>query len=54
MTDPKWQGKIYLKSGGAPITVEVNAFNSFQVKKAIEAMYGTNFKSWYMQPYQVK
>lgn len=38
----------------AVITVEVVAFNSFQAQKAIEAMYGSNLKSWFMHPYQVK
>lgn len=54
MTDPKWQAKINLKTGGAPVTVEVNAFNSSQAQKMIEAMYGSNLKSWHMHPYQVK
>jgi len=53
MQDPTWEAKIYLKTSYSPLTVQITAPFKYQAKKAIEAMYGNNIKSWGMGPYMI-
>lgn len=54
MAAKTYEGKIYLKSGGQSLPVQVKANSSSQAKKAIEAQYSGQFKSWSSQPREVK
>jgi hypothetical protein len=46
MTTKVFTGRIRLKSGGFPIKVSINATSNSAGKKAIEAQFGNNLKSW--------
>lgn len=48
MADQKYQGQIYIKTGGKPVTVEVFAHNVLRAREIIEAK--PEFKSWYIRP----
>lgn len=48
--EEKFYAKIYLKNLPNPTVVEVMARNTMEAQKKIEAMYGGNFKSWYIRP----
>lgn len=54
MADTNFDTKVFLKNTASPVTVRVTAFNYSQAMKIIEGMYGDNFKSLYLQPYEVK
>lgn len=53
MANPTYEAKILLKNSNSPQVVQVQAFNTSQAKKAIEAMYGPSIKSWMFHPYMV-
>lgn len=44
-----YYGKIYLRSGGLPIGVQVMATSNSAAKKAIEAQYSGQIKQWARQ-----
>ena len=44
-----YSGKIRLRSGGQPIEVSVTTTTNQNAKKAIEAQYGGEIKSWFKQ-----
>ena len=44
-----YKGKIRLKSGGQPIDVSVTTTSNQNAKKAIEAQYNGQIKSWFKQ-----
>lgn len=48
MAEEKFYAKIYIKTGGNPVTVEVFAENSQRAKTIIEAK--SEFKSFYQLP----
>lgn len=46
MTTQMYYGRIRLKSGGFPIKVQIESTSPGSAKKAIEAQYAGQFKSW--------
>jgi hypothetical protein len=46
MNTKTYYGRIRLKSGGFPIKVSIGSLSNQQAKRAIEAQYGDQFKSW--------
>ena len=44
-----YRGKVRLKSGGQPIDVSVTTTSNQNAKKAIEAQYSGQLKSWFKQ-----
>jgi len=44
-----YYGKIRLKSGGQPIDVSITTTSNQNAKKAIEAQYAGQIKSWFKQ-----
>ncbi len=46
MTTQIYFGKIRLKTGGFPLQVSISATSNHSARRAIEAQYGSNFKSW--------
>ncbi len=54
MADTNFETKVFLKNTASPVNVRVTAFNYSQAMKIIERMYGDNFKSLYLHPYEIK
>lgn len=49
MNTKKYYGRIRLKTGGIPIKVQVDSTSPSSAKKAIEAQYYGQIKSWDLQ-----
>ena len=49
MNTKLYHGKIWLRSGGHPISVSVGATSNQAARKAIEAQYSGQIKQWAKQ-----